>query len=246
MLYSVQETADAVGVSVRTLHYYDEIGLLKPAALTEAGYRLYGGEELKKLSLILFYRELGFSLKEVGKILKDPAFDKARALQEQKRLLLLQSQRYLALAEQIDRIIMEEPMDKKQTLSAREIESQKAAYATEAKARWGATEEYKESERRHAQYDENRESAVQRDAEGIFAAFAESMDKEPNDPAVQALVRRWQEHISKNHYPCSKEILSSLGIMYTGDPRFKEYLDSFGDGCAAFMGEAIALYCARA
>jgi DNA-binding transcriptional MerR regulator len=242
MKLSISETAKLLGVSVRTLHYYDEIGLLAPSETTDAGYRFYGEEAIAKLQQILFFRELEFSLKDIADMLSRPDYDKTPALEKRRELLLLQRQHIDTLLALVDETMGGNTMNQKKTTAA-DIRAAKEKYAAETAERWGKTDAYKESQERHAAYSENDEVAIAEDANAIFAAFAANMDKAPDAPEVQALVKRWQDHITKYHYTCSKEILSCLGQMYVADARFTENLNRFGDGNAQFMSDAIAVYC---
>ncbi|MCI2047965.1 MAG: MerR family transcriptional regulator [Faecalibacterium sp.] len=246
MKLSISETAKLLGVSVRTLHYYDEIGLLKPSELSEAGYRFYDAAALKKLQQIVFFRELEFPLSEIAALLSRPDYDPVPALARRRELLVLQRQHIDTLLALVDDTIGgNEIMSKQNKTTAADIEAAKKQYAAEAAERWGKTEAYRESEKRHAAYTDTQEAAIAEDANAIFAAFAAHMDQAPGAPEVQALVKRWQDHITKYHYTCTKEILAGLGQMYVGDARFTETLDRFGDGNARFMSEAIAAYCAQ-
>ncbi len=243
MRLSISETAKLMGISVRTLHYYDEIGLLKPSELSEAGYRYYDENALELLQQILFFRELEFPLKDIADILLRPDYDKRLAIRRHRELLLLKRQQLDALIALADESLGGKAMSSKE--KAVDLEEAKARYAAEAAERWGKTEAYQESQRRHAAYNSAQEEAIAREADEIFAAFAKAMDKDVSDPEVQALVARWQAHISAHHYPCSKEILAGLGQMYSCDERFQETLDRFGDGNAAFISKAIEYYTSR-
>lgn len=241
MKLSVSETAGLMGVSIRTLHYYDEIGLLNPSEISDAGYRFYDDKAIDKLQQILFYRELEFSLKDISDILSNPQYDKRLALKSHRELLLLKKKHIEELLELVDETLGGNTM--KKPVSSREIEEAKLKYSAEAAEKWGKTDAYAESQKRHASYSTEKEIEIAQEAEAIFEEFAKHMDKEPSAPEVQELVKRWQEHISKHHYPCSDEMLSCLGQMYTADERFTQNLDRFGDGNAKFMSEAIAFYC---
>ncbi|MGM9618847.1 MAG: MerR family transcriptional regulator [Oscillospiraceae bacterium] len=242
MKLSISEAAARMGVSVRTLRYYDAIGLLRPSEVAESGYRYYDEQALWQLRQILFFRELEFPLKEVAELLSRPDYDKVPALRRQRELLLRKRQRLDGLLRQIDAYLEETTMTKA-NITLEEMEQARRQYAPEVGQRWGGTEAYAESEEKRVGRTEAQELGVAEEAEEIFAAFAALMDREPGDAEVQALVRRWQDHITKNHYRCTKEILACLGQMYTADERFTEHLDRHGDGCAAFMSEAIAVYC---
>ena len=239
-MLTVHEVSERTGVSVRTLHHYDAIGLLTPAEVTQAGYRLYDGGSLKRLHSILFFRELQFSLKEIKDILDDPGFDPQNALDQQIRLLELQRER-------IDRIIKQAKDMKKgdrtmgfDIFDQREIEK----YKQEAKEKWGGTEAYKESERKAAGRTSGQESGI---AEGLMDVFRELgalRELPPEDPAVQEKVAYLQQYITDHYYACTNEILKGLGQMYVCDERFRENIDrAAGEGTAEFSSKAIAAYC---
>ena len=236
---TVHEVSQISGVSVRTLHHYDAIGLLRPTAVTEAGYRLYDDTALARLQSILLFRELAFPLKEIKRIMDDPQFDQATALEQQIRLLELQQER---LSRLID--LARETMKTGVThMDFTAFDNSKLEqYAAEVKERWGNTAAYQESAQRPA--------AEQKDAAaGLMAQFARMGRLRTGDPAgqeAQDAVRELQEFITKHFYTCTPEILSGLGQMYTADDRFRASIDAAGgEGTADFAGKAIAVYCAK-
>ena len=237
---TVHEVSQISGVSVRTLHHYDAIGLLRPTAVTEAGYRLYDDTALARLQSILLFRELAFPLKEIKRIMDDPQFDQATALEQQIRLLELQQER---LSRLID--LARETMKTGVThMDFTAFDNSKLEqYAAEVKERWGNTAAYQESAQRPA--------AEQKDAAaGLMAQFARMGRLRTGDPAgqeAQAAVRELQEFITKHFYTCTPEILAGLGQMYTADDRFRASIDAAGgEGTADFAGKAIAVYCTKA
>ncbi len=239
-MLTVHEVSEVAGVSVRTLHHYDAIGLLKPAEVTRAGYRLYDGDSLKRLHSILFFRELQFSLKEIKDILDDPEFDPQKALDQQIRLLELQRER-------IDRMIKQAKDMKKGgaamafgAFDRREIEQ----YKQEAKEKWGGTEAFQESEKNTVQRTAEQESGI---AEGLMDVFRELgalRELPPESPDVQGKIAQLQQYITDHYYTCTEEILKGLGQMYACDERFRRNIDKAGgEGTAAFASRAIAAYC---
>jgi DNA-binding transcriptional MerR regulator len=244
MKRTVSEVARLTGISVRTLHYYDDIGLLKPAQITRAGYRYYDESSLETLNQILFFRELEFPLKEIRRMLTSPDYDKGLAMRRQRELLLLKRQHIDALLALADGQVKGENM-KHVERAAGALHDARKAYAAEAKQKWGNTDAYQESEARHAGYSDKQEGDIAAEANEIFAAFAAIRTADPASQEAQALVQRWQEHISRWHYPCTKEILAGLGQMYVGDERFTANLDQFGAGTADFMSRSIACYCQK-
>ena len=236
---TVHEASQISGVSVRTLHHYDAIGLLRPTAVTEAGYRLYDDTALARLQSILLFRELAFPLKEIKRIMDDPQFDQATALEQQIRLLELQQER---LSRLID--LARETMKTGVThMDFTAFDNSKLEqYAAEVKERWGNTAAYQESAQRPA--------AEQKDAAaGLMAQFARMGRLRTGDPAgqeAQDAVRELQEFITKHFYTCTPEILAGLGQMYTADDRFRASIDAAGgEGTADFAGKAIAVYCTK-
>ena len=237
---TVHEVSQISGVSVRTLHHYDAIGLLRPTAVTEAGYRLYDDTALARLQSILLFRELAFPLKEIKRIMDDPQFDQATALEQQIRLLELQQER---LSRLID--LARETMKTGVThMDFTAFDNSKLEqYAAEVKERWGNTAAYQESAQRPAV--EQKDAAA-----GLMAQFARMGRLRTGDPAgqeAQDAVRELQEFITKHFYTCTPEILLGLGQMYTADDRFRASIDAAGgEGTADFAGKAIAVYCAKA
>ena len=236
---TVHEVSQISGVSVRTLHHYDAIGLLRPTAVTEAGYRLYDDTALARLQSILLFRELAFPLKEIKRIMDDPQFDQATALEQQIRLLELQQER-------LSRLIGLARETMKTGVTHMDFtafdNSKLEQYAAEVKERWGNTAAYQESAQRPA--------AEQKDAAaGLMAQFARMGRLRTGDPAgqeAQAAVRELQEFITKHFYTCTPEILAGLGQMYTADDRFRASIDAAGgEGTADFAGKAIAVYCTK-
>ena len=236
---TVHEMSELTGVSVRTLHHYDAIGLLKPTKVTEAGYRLYDDAAVSRLQTILLFRELQFPLKEIKNILAQPDFDAQRALDDQIALLTLQKERLERLID----LARERKKGVNMDFSAFD-RSKLDAYAAEAKEKWGDTAAYRELEKKG-------KSAAENNAAGealmrIVADIGADRRLLPDAPTVQEKVKALQEHITKNFYPCSEEILASLGRMYIGDERFRANIDAFGgEGTAEFAARAIETYCKK-
>lgn len=171
MLLSIGELAKLMGISVRTLRYYDAIGLLKPSAVTPAGYRSYDERAMETLQQILFFRELGFPLGEIGEILRHPEYDKRQALKRRRELLLLERARLDELLQIVENTLEGRAM-KKTGVTEQQIQSRKRAYAAEARERWGKTEAYREWEEKSRRQSPEKKAEAQRAAEGIFAGFA--------------------------------------------------------------------------
>lgn len=151
-LWTVAQVARQAGITARTLHHYDRIGLLRPGLKTEAGYRLYGQAERERLQEILFLRELDFPLGEIAAILDHPAYDRKEAMRRQRELLLLKRQRLDGLLALLDRAVEGDASPRLEEFSMDKINRAKEAYREEAHARWGDTDAYRESQRRTAAY----------------------------------------------------------------------------------------------
>lgn len=246
MKSTVKQVSNITGISIRTLHYYDEIGLLKPSEVTDAGYRIYDGKAFEKLQQILFFRELGFELKDINSIMSDPEFDQKAALLKHKELLMMKRNRLDGLINLVDDILKGESNMSFKEFDMTEIEKAQQKYQQEAEQRWGSTDAYKQSVEKTRKYNKDDWKMITQEAEEIYRGFVANMDKEPGSEEVQKLVGQWQDHITKNYYNCTKEILQGLGQMYVADERFTKNIDKYGEGLAQFMSKAIAHYCSRA
>lgn len=241
----INEVAKLTGVTVRTLHYYDEIGLFKPSQITEAGYRLYDENSLGKLQQILFFKELEFSLSEIKEIILNPTFNKMEALKNHKELLIKKRERINNLITLVDNTIKGENNMSFKEFDMTEIESSKKKYAKEIKERWGNSDAYKESQKKCNNYSKNQWQEIDKEGKDILKAFADNMDKTPHNQEVQALVKQWQNFITARFFNCTNKILQGLGLMYVGDERFRKNIDQNGEGTAEFISQAIAIYCTK-
>lgn len=238
---TVKEVSKLTGVSVRTLHHYDAIGLLHPTRVTDAGYRLYDDTALARLQSILLFRKLQFPLKEIRQILDAPQFDPKDALNAQIELLEMQRRHLdelIAYARQIQQsggTVMD--FTKFDT-------TEMDTYAQEVKSRWGKTDAYRE----YQEKSQGKTGAQMQSAgDGLMEVFAEIGTLRGADPAseqVQAMVAKLQQFITENFYTCTKQILAGLGQMYAADERFRENIDRAGGaGTAEFVCKAIEIYC---
>ena len=234
---TVKEVSRITGVSIRTLHHYDAIGLLRPAQVTESGYRLYDDAALQRLQTILFFRELEFPLQEIKDILDTPNFDPREALADQIHLLELRKQHLENLIAHARKIHETGVIDMNfKPFDKTELDT----YAAEAKAKWGKTEAYKEYEKKSSGKDAQNGDALM----AIFAEIGAVRHLDPASAEVQALVSKIQSHITTHFYNCTKPILAGLGQMYVADERFKANIDrAGGEGCAEFAAKAIEIYC---
>ena len=236
MKMQIKEFAELTGVSVRTLHYYDEIELLKPSEVdAQNGYRFYDEKSLERMQEILFYRELDFSLKTIAQILSSPDHDKQQALSRQRQLLLAKKERLERLIDALD------GLEKgKSFMKNNDYEKLKNEYAEEVKQRWGSTNAYKESESRNTDFSK---AAALLDA--VFEEFAELNRSgiSPSDEPAKVQVEKLQQCITDNFYTCTNEILAGLGQMYVADERFKTNIDKHGEGTAEYVSACIKSYC---
>ncbi len=243
MAYTVKAVSDLAGISIRTLHHYDEIGLLKPAQLTASGYRLYTEGDLERLQQVLFFRELGFSLQEIREIINRPDFDRRRALHDHRQLLQERRERLDRLIQSVDKtlVAMERgvPMDEKAMFEGFD----QAKYEEEARQRWGGTKEYQQSAERTKKYTKADWETIKKEMEAIGTGVAALIDKGPADAEVQEWVRRWHQLINDRFYTCSLEIFRNLGDMYVADERFTATYEKIKPGMAQFMRDAMHLYC---
>jgi len=228
-------------VSVRTLHHYDAIGLLHPTRVTEAGYRLYDEDALERLYLILVYRELGFSLKEIGKLLDAPDFDRNRVLQHQIELLQKQKEKIE------NRISFATYL--KQTgvkyMDFKDFDQKKIdEYSAQAKTLWGKSDAYREYEKKSKGRSSETSKALGEDLMALFVEAGTLREHAPDSEIVQDWVKRLQAFITEHYYTCTKPILRSLGQMYAGGGSMTENIDAAGgEGTGAFAQQAIEIYC---
>ena len=238
---TVAQVSKLTGVSVRTLHHYDEIGLLKPAQVTEAGYRLYDAASLQRLHAIMLLKELQFPLKEIRNILDSPGFDPMQALQQQIELLELEKKHLEDLISHA-REIQETgviPMDFS-SFDTEKIDR----YAAQAKEKWGKTDAYKEYEVKTAGQSKAQMQETGDKLMDIFRQFGEVKHLSPAAPEAQALVAKLQRFITENYYNCTKQILAGLGELYASGGSMTENIDAAGGaGTGEFAREAIRHYC---
>ena len=236
---TVKEVSRLTGVSVRTLHHYDAIGLLKPTAVTEAGYRLYDEQTLGKLQTILLFRELEFPLKEIKEMLTAEHFDPMAALADQIRLLELRREKLDRLIEHARHIQNTGVMN----MDFKAYDNKKLdAYAQEAKKRWGHTDAWRESQARGKNADQEL-----RDADGlmdIFRRLGQFRQGDPAAPEAQELIAQLQQYICDHYYNCTNQILNGLGQMYAAGDEMNENNDRAGGaGTGDFARRAIEIYC---
>lgn len=244
MAYTVGELAKLTGVTVRALHHYDEIGLVRPSQRTAAGHRLYDDRDVLRLQQVLLFRELGLPLDEIAAAI-DEAPSREELLRRHREALIVKRGKLdemlaaveLAL-ETIEKGKPMQPEDFKQLFDGFDP----SEYEAEARERWGDTDAYKESARRTKSYRKADWERLQQEAAAINQRIVERMQAgaPPTDAAVQSAVAEHRLHIDKWFYPCSKDMHKNLGAMYVADGRFTKNLDKVAPGFARFLSDAIA------
>ena len=244
MSWTVGEVAKMAGVSVRTLHHYDEIGLLCPGGRSDGGYRLYVREDLDGLQQVLFFRTLGFPLKEIRRIMDDPEFDRGRALVAQRELLKEKQRRTRAMLKAVDCAIASfergVPMDEGKMFEG-VGDFDPADYEDEVKRRWGETEAYRISARRTKGYGPKDWARIKKEGEGILEALAAKLRAGVDAASAEAtgLAEAHRLHIDRWFYPCSREQHRQLARLYVDDPRFRKTFESVQEGLADYVRRAI-------
>ena len=238
---TVKQISSLTGVSVRTLHHYDSIGLLKPTAITEAGYRLYDDAALHRLQQILLLRELGFPLKDIPAILDAPEDVRRQALDDHIRQLEAKRQRLQ------DKISMASVMKLTEVnnMDFEQFDAKKMDdYSAQAKTLWGKTDAYREYEVKSRGRSKETDKALGDDLMGLFRELGTMRDQAADSEAVQNWVKKLQSFITEHYYTCTKQILMGLGQMYAGGGSMTENIDHAGGaGTGEFARQAIDFYC---
>ncbi len=241
---AVGDVARLAGVSVRTLHHYDAIGLVVPAQRTESGYRLYGPAELARLHQVLSYRELGFELEAIAQLLDDAEADEAEHLRRQEALLNARLERLLAMRRQLRRQMEARKMGIR--LKPTEMfevfgDHDPTQYAQEAEQRWGDTDAYRQSQKRVSGYTKEDWRRVQAEVTAVEARFTELLREgvPADDPRALAAAEAHRQQICSAYYDCSYEIHRGLADMYLADPRFTKYYEDRAEGLTGYVAAAI-------
>jgi DNA-binding transcriptional MerR regulator len=250
MGYSVGQVARFAGITVRTLHHYDEIGLLRPSERSAAGYRRYSEPDLDRLQQVLFYRELGFSLEEIAVILDDPGGDPVTHLRRQHELLRRRIGRLEAMAAAVERAMEARKMGISLTPQERfEVfgDFDPEQYAEEAEERWGGTDAFEQSHRRTARYTKDDWRAITAEAGEVLQAFAAAFAEGAPAEGERAtdVAERHRAHITRWFYDCTYEIHKGLGEMYVTDPRFAANYERVAEGLSRYVRDAIHANAAR-
>lgn len=238
---TVQEIAKLAHVSVRTLHHYDAIGLLKPTEITEAGYRLYDDVALERLYLILLFRALEFPLKEIQGILDAPDFDRNRILEQQVQMLKAKANHLQTLIHLANGIKLTGVKNLKfKNWDPKKIDE----YGTQAETLYGKTDAWQEYKQKTNNRSKAQEQALGEGIMELFTKLGSMKELSPDSPEVQAWVKELQNYITEHFYTCTPQILRGLGEMYAGGGSMTENIDAAGGtGTGAFALEAIQVYC---
>lgn len=247
---TVGAVARLAGITIRTLHHYDEIGLVVPDGRTESGYRLYDRGAVERLQEVLFFRELGFALDEIKEIVTQPTYDRGVALERQRALLEAQADRILTM---IDAVTTAAESHKRGiNMSNEEMlevfgDFDPAEHDAEVDERWGKTDTYKQSAQRTSRYTKQDWEKLRQEADAINQRFLVLMadGTAAETAAAMDVAEEHRAHITQWFYECSKAIHAGLGQMYIADHRFRESIDKAGEGLAGYMSAAIAANAAR-
>jgi DNA-binding transcriptional MerR regulator len=242
--YTVKQLAAMAGISARTLHYYDEIGLLKPSRNPANGYRIYERPAVLRLQQILFLRELGLSLEYIQSVLDQPDFDLLSALEEHRLALLARQERLARLVNTVERTILHMKgnidMDNKE-LFAGFSEEKQAEYEEQVRQRYG-DRQLKESQRRWGSYSAEQKREIFEEGNAIYRDLLETMPNGPSSPQAQACIARWHQHL-RYFYEPTNETLLGLANLYNEDPEFAANFQRIHPELAEFMRKAIQFYC---
>jgi DNA-binding transcriptional MerR regulator len=242
-MFTVKELSQLAGVTPRTLHHYDQIGLLKPTRVGENGYRYYGEESLLRLQQILLYRELDMPLDDIKKIVAESRFDVLGALESHKDALQKQVTRLNRLLVTVDNTIQhlkgEKPMSEKGLFEGFN-EEQQEKYAQEAEQMYDP-ETVRESNRKWKAYSATKKESILAEGKAIYLDLIAAMPKGADSPDVQALVQRWRDHMDYFWTPKLDQLIP-LAEGYVNDPRFKANFDKMHEGLAEFVRDAVKVY----
>lgn len=244
MKMKIKEVADLVGVSVRTLHHYDHIGLLKPAEITEAGYRLYSDENLETLQQILFFKELDFPLKKIKEIMANPSFRREEALEIHRKMLLEKRRHIDKMIQTIDQTTKhmkgEIQMTNEEKFDGFDFSNN--PYEEEARMRWG-DDTVDKTNAHLKKMSKTKQTDMNEQMNEVFRKLADLKEMSPTDEKVQGIIQAWHDLLNNNtghHY--SLEAFKGLGEKYATDERFTKNIDQFGAGLALFMRRAMDAY----
>jgi len=249
MPYTVNQLAKIAGVSVRTLHHYDQVGLLSPSRAAKNGYRLYEEKELLLLQQILFFRELEFPLEEIGKILSSPGFDMRAALADHRKLIVMRRSRLNGLLRTVDDTIKK--LDNKKDMQDEQLyenfsEDDYRKYMDEAKQKWGDTQAWKQSQERTKNFKKEDWDKLKEDGVAFMKKWAAAKEagEDIKGPVAQSLVDEQYAGLRLFYEP-NVPMFRNLASMYVDDQRFADNYDKYTPGLAIFVRDAIHHWCDR-
>ena len=243
-MYTIKEIADLAGVTTRTLRYYDQLGLLIPSEIGENGYRYYDHNCLLRLQQVMYFRELDVPLKEIQTILSRPDFQLLPALENHRDALKDQVKRINKLLETLGKTISSLQGDGNMSEKEYFEGFDETQYEDETRERWGGTPQYAESQRKWASYSKDQQEEIKEEGGRIsFRMVTENPDMSPGDSDVQTAVGEYYAYLNKYFYSCEVEFLRGLADMWVQDPRFAVNYERIREGGAAFVREAVHIYC---
>lgn len=242
MTIRVKEVADLVGISVRTLHHYDEIGLLTPKETTKSGYRLYSADDLEMLQQILFFKELGFPLKKIKEVINSPSFDRQEALMLHRKMLLEKRRRLNKMIATIDKTIQHTKGEIQMTCKEKfeGFDFSHNPYEQEARERWG-DEVVDKSNAKVANMSKDEQEAMSKAMDSIYKEIVVLRNGSPESKEVQVAIKEWYDFLN-NMDNYSLDAFKGLGQMYVDDERFTKNIDKYGEGLAKFMRDAMSVF----
>ena len=244
--YTIKQVADLAGLTTRALRYYDEIGLLPPAEIGANGYRYYNHDSLLRLQQVLFFRELEVPLSDIQHILSNPGFNLESTLLDHRKRLQKRCLRLENLITTIDQTIANLHGEIQMTDNEYFDGFDHSQYEEEARQRWGDTKQYAQSQKRWASYSQEEKNAIKTEGQRLtLAMVGENPAASPGDPEVQTAIADYLAYITKYFYTCDHKQLRGLADMWIADPRFSENYNRLRPGGAAFVQEAVHIFCDR-
>ncbi|MCM3024070.1 MerR family transcriptional regulator [Heyndrickxia ginsengihumi] len=242
----IKEVADLVGISVRTLHHYDEIGLLVPDQVSDTGYRIYSENNLALLQQILFFKELGFPLQTIKQMIYSPSFDRYEALTLQRKMLIekrVQLDQMIATIEKtMQHMKGEVQMTNEEKFAGFQFDEN--PYEQEARKRWG-NDKVDEANARLRKLSNEQQLALREEMNAIFKELADLRSGFPASKEAQVTIKKWFDLLNQQIGQYSFDAFKGLGQLYVDDERFTKNIDAFGEGLAQFMSQAMRVFAER-
>ncbi|HVT21845.1 MAG TPA: MerR family transcriptional regulator [Mycobacteriales bacterium] len=243
--YTVGRVAEIAGVTVRTLHHYDEIGLVRASGRTAAGYRFYEPSDIDRLHQVLTYRRLGFALDDIAALIDDPDIDAVGHLRRQRALLVERGERISAMVTAIDKELEARAMGMQLTpeeqLEVFGTDKVGGEWAAEAEQRWGETAAFRESQRRTASYTKEDWARLKDESDAALRSFADAMrgGVAADSAAGMALAEAHRDFLTRWFYDCDHQMHRNLAEMYVADERFSATFEVVAPGLAVYVRDAV-------